>query len=956
MAEIRASADRSQRVRLLAQLRDAVKADQDAVAKRLGELGGRVDEQYWIASACAIEIPRARLQELLAHPLVRSVVPDAWRPLAASALSSGSLIGRSGDQDNHNFQAVHLGQPPLTGVGAVVALFDTGVDLDQTGDLPLWQPNPDHHRAFRSANNPNMSRVLAHTQIGNIDCNSTTTLPRVDPQCPLLQPWYPQARHGTGVAAIAVGILDSPTSYFSMGHAPDAQLLSFSISQTPTWATSTSIVLDAIQALAQWILENPGLPEQGTLVDVLNISYAGWSDPQDITQLSLDLLSREFDILVVTAAGNEGDAAEFGHGFTNGLSVGNVHKYVSSTARFPQRYTSRGPLFGDPERYYPDVSASGAGHGTSLDPTLTQVVMPLIDYKHNPGGCRGTALGQNEYNAAGTSMSAPQVAGAAALYRGHLPLADAQETRAAILLATIDPLMESSGWGTAHSRATYVERNAVGSGYTRDDLLARFAQRLDNAFAQTVSLADTSPVTTTWTGVTGGSLCALAIAWPRVFPPEFDPAAGSGMGWANIDLEVLHGGIVIARSDSPRNTHERVTFRVPGSGTTSVDIRIRAVDGLVTGLIVPVSIAARTIQNDGSHVSQRTHPGFVTSIPQPAGCTHEVPDQRITRVVPSSYAQAYGSGPLFYNAPATSDATFQGLGVSTGGFQGMSLAYGAPRLFGQAVTIRGIGMRAWRGVSGCAAKLRVHELWVYKMTASYPPGDVSGLMWPFASTPPSSGHNPVQVIAGPKDIVLHQPMWSARSWNTFPIIIPFDPGQSFTIGASDHLGIWMRTSFVEGSCNYGVDWVADDNWPDYAMVVYSPQPPNDRLYKGHAPVLWLLEGESTPIGPKLDAYGFPQLGGTLLFQARQAGAGATVNLVVGAGYQEYQGLPCRLLVDNWTQLDSRTASTMGDATFFPIPIPNDPALLHQHLYFQAHISGSLILSDVLRVTFGGAVQ
>lgn len=58
-------------------------------------------------------------------------------------------------------------------------------------------------------------------------------------------------------------------------------------------------------------------------------------------------------------------------------------------------------------------------------------------------------------------MSAPQVAGAAALYRSARGAATAQETRAALLLCTIDPFLPLAGY--TGDDMTYTGRNTIGT-------------------------------------------------------------------------------------------------------------------------------------------------------------------------------------------------------------------------------------------------------------------------------------------------------------------------------------------------------------------------------------------------------------------------------------------------------------------------------------------------------------
>jgi hypothetical protein len=903
--------------------------------------------QYWSLNACAFEIAPARLAELKAHAQVIRLIPDEERH--ATSITAGAPIAGSKLPENHAVGAAHTLLPHL-GAGAVVAIFDSGIDLDQTGTRQ--SPDPDVHNAFRDANLN--SRVLAHVQVGTIDCNTTTGLP---PQAPAVDPWCPQqnryrdARHGTGVAAVAVGRADPSTvpPLFDFGHAPGAQLLSFSISNQPNpwsvnaiWPTDASTFLAAVQALESWILAAGGVQ-----VHVLNISWAGWSDPQDPTQHALDLLERDFDILVVTGADNDGDATFFSHGYVNGLSVGNVHKFWSPTSRWPDRQSSRGPLFMDPDRLFPDVCATGSATGVDVSPFVTQVVMPLIDYLHtNTPSCRGTGLNQQNYSARGSSISAPQVSGAAALYRTELPQATAQETRAAILLASIDPLLEWTG-----VRHTYMERNAVGVGYTRDDLLARYAKRMDNTLGQSVQLANQNPVTTTYLGLTEGQYYAVAIAWPRVYPPGFDPASGVAISWANVDLEVRKpNGELLARSDSTRNTYERLVFKA--DGVTSVHLVVQAVEH--PGLTVPVFIAARSLASDGIYTSKRSISGYVTSIAQDSACVQSTPDQAITRTAPAVYRQAYGSQP-FRMTPSgpypfgASNDQFRGfnLHISPSSPSVVDNLFASDAVFEpgvQTIRIRGLAMRTWSPFSGCNTQLGMSQVWLYKRTGTF---NLSQMLNGVNGPPQGVGD---RLVAQNVSVPVFPPAWLARRWDTWPIIIPFS--QPFDLQNGEHLGVWITFGSLPAGCLISVDGTWDVGWP------YGSVQTGSNITEGYAIIFGLIEGELRSLSPMLDVYGWPQVGQSVLFHVRQAGIVVpppTIHVYLGWTNPNLPFGSCRVLsMADYLGLGPVTASAMGDAVV-PFTFPNDPVLLHRHMFVQATTSSGALLSNGLRLTIGGIV-
>src|SRR5690606_18258183 len=88
----------------------------------------------------------------------------------------------------------------------------------------------------------------------------------------------------------------------------------------------------------------------------------------------------------------------------------------------------------------------------------------------------------NIYSGRGTSMAAPQVSGAAALYRAQRQSATALETRAAILL-TVDEVLPQVAYSQTNwhqipdGQHSYRHRTTYGVGFLRDDLLAEYALR-----------------------------------------------------------------------------------------------------------------------------------------------------------------------------------------------------------------------------------------------------------------------------------------------------------------------------------------------------------------------------------------------------------------------------------------------------------------------------------------------
>ena len=238
LVTIRGERDRSRRIALLAQVDELTRADQDDFARFAASSNIPVVERFWNLNACVVEVAPSQVRVLRGHRHVISLYPDETRhsgtvsacvrgpaPRASSEPHPGAAAGSPADNGtdaaNHDVLTAHglIGR----GNNAIVAVLDSGVDLDQTGN-----GTPNVHNALREFIF-NQSRVLENVLIdtaNGIECNSA----QVDPYCPN-QPNYPDARHGMGVAGIAVGEGDpNPnTLYWTMGHAPGAKLLSYAI-------------------------------------------------------------------------------------------------------------------------------------------------------------------------------------------------------------------------------------------------------------------------------------------------------------------------------------------------------------------------------------------------------------------------------------------------------------------------------------------------------------------------------------------------------------------------------------------------------------------------------------------------------------------------------------------------------------------------------------------------------
>ena len=291
--------------------------------------------------------------------------------------------------------------------------------------------------------------------------------------------------HGTHVASIALGTGDASEGVNS-GMAPDADLLIGKVLDDEGYG-ETSWVIEGMEWAA------------GEGADVVNLSLgdsANYSDGTDPASLAVDALSAEHDTLFVVSAGNDGD---YGTISTPGaadsaLTVGAVDDADDITW-----FSSRGPRGGD-YALKPDVTAPGdaivaaRATGTELD--------TVVDELH--------------VAASGTSMSAPHVAGAAAVLKQARPELTGEDLKA-ILMGSAQSTSGSvwdEGTGRIHL-PTALEQRVVASPSSLSFGAFEFPQ--EGSAKQTLTYENPTDVDVTFdltvdaTGPDGESLPADAV-------------------------------------------------------------------------------------------------------------------------------------------------------------------------------------------------------------------------------------------------------------------------------------------------------------------------------------------------------------------------------------------------------------------------------------------------------------
>ncbi|MBI5853345.1 MAG: S8 family serine peptidase [Planctomycetes bacterium] len=571
---------------IVAGLERAVVADQAAFVAAAERLGARITQQWWLIDAAALEIDPARLDALRRLPNVAFVQPDESRaPLIATATNAS----------NHNADVLQA-QGHL-GLGVTAGVMDTGQDENVGG---TGRP----HRTYFVGGDPNNltgggiggSRLLVNRALGSMVADDVHG-------------------HGTGVASIAAGANWGIASADD-GHAPRAGIAGYSIANSTNGNSSLAVMATAWQTMAA------DRAQYGIVA--ANLSYTGSPDPLDASQQALDSAALNADIMVCVAAGNSGPGSgstTVSQSAVNGLAVGAVNPTAKTVASF----SSRGPMSGDSQRFYPDIAACGVG-----------TVMAARD--NEPG----------TYVASGTSMASPQVCGAATQLRGRFPSLTAVETKAILLVSTEDVAAQNPG----------LTRNDFGMGFLRNDRshFTASSGQFGSASVSTSAMAHTFTVP-----ATAGRTYSIAIAWHRLDV--------TSTAWSNLELEILDsGGAVLASSTSPRNLYEVVRFVSTLTGTLTIRTRAVTIGG---GASQPFAWAWNDLPTTNLAGSATSYgPGCPGSAFAPNVCGSINRDGG-TLVVETSNRE-YG-----YVVPLATAVTLDGIGVFSRSNTGLPVTVGA---------------------------------------------------------------------------------------------------------------------------------------------------------------------------------------------------------------------------------------------------------------------------------------
>ena len=266
------------------------------------------------------------------------------------------------------------------GKGQVVAVLDTGID----GSHPFLTRRIIDEACFSLTGScPNGKNSMLGKGAG--------------------QPCAGECSHGSHVAGIVAGSNGKMT-----GVAPHAELLAvqvfFPVGQTGAVRSDLSVVLQGMD----WVLQQANR----YAIAAINMSLGGgkergYCDNKIPPMVALIDLLKQQGIATIIASGNDGfsDGISAPACLSNAISVGSLSK-SNTVSKFSNSFRKL------------TIMAPGGSYENEFSPILSSV----------PG---------NQYQAyAGTSMAAPQVAGAWAVLKGTYPKADFDQIRQAITAGT----------------------------------------------------------------------------------------------------------------------------------------------------------------------------------------------------------------------------------------------------------------------------------------------------------------------------------------------------------------------------------------------------------------------------------------------------------------------------------------------------------------------------------------
>jgi serine protease AprX len=441
-------------------------AEDDRGEKAVGALGGRVTFDLHIINAFAAEMTAQAATRLGNVAGVRWVSLDASlisTDCTADCLTSDTNL-KSVYEKAINANKVWLSTPKRQGTDVGVAVVDAGINWQQ--DLYT-----------KSGQN----RVVANVRF-NTDFNQTT---------------FDNFGHGSHIAGI-VGGNGSASNGQYIGVAPMANIINVKVSNDDG-STSTSKVVAGLQ----WVLENRARYN----IRVVNLSLNSTvSESYHTNPLNAAVEILWFNgIVVVVSAGNSGSGAIYPPA---------NDPFVITVGAADDKGTTN---------LVDDVVTTFSAYGTTQDgfakPDLVAPGRNIISLLGNVNGVIPTQHPANRvdnayFRMSGTSMSAPMVAGAAALLLEDEPNLNPDQVKYR-LKATANKTW--SGYTAAQAGAGYLDIYAAVNG------------------------------TTTQTANTG--ITASQLLWTGSTPPAWDSVQWGSVQWGSVQWGSVQWGSVQWGSD-----------------------------------------------------------------------------------------------------------------------------------------------------------------------------------------------------------------------------------------------------------------------------------------------------------------------------------------------------------------------------------------------------------------------
>ncbi len=280
-------------------LKERADESRRALATLLHQYGVETDlKSLWSINAVALNLPAHLVDEVASLPGIESISVDMQ--LTMNAVTP-EIVTTEPQWNLSDINTEYVWQQGFAGEGVVVALMDSGVELNHPDLVGRWRGGE----------------------------NSWFDPYEGSP--------YPIDLNGHGTQAMSL-ILGGDASGYQIGLAPHAQWIAARLFNSEDQAS-----LSAIHQAFQWILDPDGDPTTNDAPDVVNNSW-GFSSTinQCYQEFSDDIrLLREAGIAVVFSAGNYGPSSETSISPANDpgvVSVGSVDQF-----RDIDTFSSRGP-------------------------------------------------------------------------------------------------------------------------------------------------------------------------------------------------------------------------------------------------------------------------------------------------------------------------------------------------------------------------------------------------------------------------------------------------------------------------------------------------------------------------------------------------------------------------------------------------------------------------------------